>query len=183
MTCWIKLQWIPRDSEIWRNYDAMVGYFGNFVADLTLIIEDTNGDNLLTPEKMDVLYDIFLQSVNVSFEYNGETWTFDDLCEKRYFHPNESCRVYTFPNGFFSLWNFDPTTWQTQELIQTRINLLGSLTGVRIKISELCFFCFLFIVVLFLWSGLYFQFVLFLVSLLLLFCVLSMTIKFETFCM
>ena len=58
---------------------------------MTLLIKQTNGENLLTPEYLDILHGIWLESMNVTMVYEGEEWNYNDLCRKEFDSKNEPC--------------------------------------------------------------------------------------------
>ena len=95
-------------------------YFGEFESSMILIIHETQGENILTPDNMDILYEIWMQSLNVSMYYNKEHWDFDDLCTKAYDSKNEPCNA--LYNSLFGIFQLNPTLWSTQESIQTFID-------------------------------------------------------------
>ena len=113
--------WVPTESQIFSNYEKNIDYFGEFDSDLTLMIENTNGDNLLTPENMDIMYDIYLKSINkVSIKHNNKNYNYTDICKRLY---SGYAYCISQQSGLLSLFEFNSTLWQTQDLIQDRLNL------------------------------------------------------------
>ena len=87
---------------------------------MTIVIEDRNDDNLLTPERMDIMYDIWNSSFDVILDdYKGKTWTFEDVCAKQF----ESYPICTSKeDGLFSYFGFNPQNWANQTRIQETID-------------------------------------------------------------
>ena len=93
-------------------------YFGEFDADMVLLIKGTNDENLLTPEYLQLIYPIWVESLNVTMEYNGEEWHYDDLCTKAYDSDDVPCTdIASSLFGILSL-----TGFSTQASIQTAID-------------------------------------------------------------
>ena len=116
--------WIPRNSNIYHNYERTIELFGEYDTDMTIIVSHRENNNLLTPENMNIIYTIFNEAIyNVSVKYNGKYWTFNDLCH-RYYSSYPICTSQL--SGFFALFGFNPTVWSTQASIQTQINLYES---------------------------------------------------------
>lgn len=114
------MQWIPQTSEIFQNFEKSVEYFGEFDSSLTLLIEHTEGENLLAPENMDILYQVFNQTANnISLIYKKEKFIFDDLCTRLYPGFPVCTDRLTGVLGFFE---FDPQQWSSQSKIQQVLN-------------------------------------------------------------
>lgn len=130
------MQWIPRNSEIFQNYEKSLDYFGEFDQTVFLIIGNVNGDNLLTPENMNIIYDIWKQaSNNVTTTLYNKEWTYDDLCARSY--PGYPlCE--SDESGFFQFFGFNPNYWITQESIQAILNAYGSV--MEVYITYICSF-------------------------------------------
>ena len=120
--------WVPKDSAIWKNKETQTKYFGETTFDAGMIIEQTTGKNLMTPEYITIVYKIFLQTINnVTYEEKGKIYTYNDFCTRDY-PSSPTCDV--FDQGFFSLFSYTPLFWSTEESIITQINLFPSLTAV-----------------------------------------------------
>ena len=105
---------------MFQNYETLVDYFGEFDGDMVLLVKHSEGGNLLTPENMNVLYEIWVENFNATLDYKGRTWTFDDLCAKEYNSKREPCQAYM--SGLFAIFNFDPTAWSDPDSIQWYID-------------------------------------------------------------
>lgn len=102
-------------------------YFGEFDSDMTIIIEERDGNNLVVPETVDAIFEIFEQSMNVTFTYKGDDWSFYDLCERKY--PGYSlCTAQE--GGFFEMFGFNSTNWQNSTTIQTQLKAYASVAPV-----------------------------------------------------
>ena len=90
---------------------------------MLLIVESKSGDNLLTPDNMLILYDIFYQMTNnITLDYNAKLWTYDDLCSRLY-DTYINCNAYE--SGLFALFGYDNNNWDTQAEIQGLIDFWG----------------------------------------------------------
>lgn len=69
---------------------------------------------------MDILYQIWIKSLNVTMEFDGTEWNFDDLCAKQIDTLSQPCDSYQ--NGLFSFFQFNPSLWSNQSSIQNIIN-------------------------------------------------------------
>ena len=124
--------WIPRHSSIFQNFDTFNHYFGEAPKSMQLLFKDTNEDNLLTPSKMDLMYDVYQMNMNssiISIESsskengNSSRLSFNDLCSKLY-SSDGFCDSYT--GNIFALFNYnDPSYWSTQESIDSIIENYG----------------------------------------------------------
>ena len=81
----------------------------------------------MIPDNMDLIYKIFKQSMNLTIEYDGNEYTFDDICAREYYDYHTCLSQ---ENGIFSLWNFDESQWQIQDNIQSRLDAYSSVIGV-----------------------------------------------------
>ena len=97
---------------------------------MSLIIHESNDKNLMTPANMDIMYEIFSEVINdVSVKYNGETYTFEDLCVRPY--PSyDACT--SQESGIFSWFEFNSTAWSTQDDIQSRLDIFSSFIDVSV---------------------------------------------------
>ena len=60
---------------------------------------------------MDIMYQIFQKSINLTSKYDGVAYTFTDICARKY--PGyDTCS--SQESGLFSFFDFDPSQWQTQ---------------------------------------------------------------------
>ena len=126
--------WIPRDSKVWKEYQQSIDYFGQPEAYLYLLIKHKNGDNLLTPKYLNISFEIYQQAMDtdqVSVVYEGETFGFNDLCEKKY--PSyPTCSTLESNNVFFLFGN-TPAMWQNQEAIESRIMSFPAIATVKCR--------------------------------------------------
>ena len=107
--------YIPHSSTIYKHSITFFDYFGEGNDNMNLIIKEKNGNNLLTPTNMDIIFQIFKQTVNVTNTYNGVEYSFTDLCARPYpSYPN--CE--SFESGLLGLFQFNPNLWSNQSSIQ-----------------------------------------------------------------
>ena len=112
-------QWTPESSEVKKEYDRNVKYFGEFSTYALLLISDKKGRNLLTPSRMNLVYDIFKYPLNnLTAKSDGKIWSYDDLCQRIYpSYPD----CYALQENVFGLWFNQPSLWQTQDDINSQI--------------------------------------------------------------
>lgn len=128
------LLWIPLYSEIYHEYNTYTKYFGEFPKSMVILFKENNNENLLTPSKMDAMYNIFKVSMNSSIisikspienndnnnnMSNTNRWGFNDLCQRPY-DSYPLCE--SVESNIFSFFNNTPTQWSTQESIDFVVN-------------------------------------------------------------
>ena len=103
---------------------------------MTIIIHEINDNNLMTPTNMDTIWEIFSETVNnVSIKYDGETYKFEDICERPY--PSyDTCT--SQQSGFFSLFGFNSIVWSTPSSIQTQLDTFSSVLNVCLVVLFFC---------------------------------------------
>ena len=114
---------VPRDSQQWKNYQQTIDYFGEFEQYAFVIIEEIDNNNLLTPDGLDTIYEIYKFITNYTNKYENIEYTFSDVC-LRYYESYPNC--VSEEEGLLSLWQFNPNYWSTQEFIQTQIDAYPS---------------------------------------------------------
>lgn len=104
---------------MYKEYERTIEYFGEFATFGILLVGDKNGDNLLTPDGLDKLYEMYKYPMyNLSAESSGRVWDFSDLCERKYpGYPYCSSQE----SNLFVLWQENPDNWQTQDDIDAAI--------------------------------------------------------------
>lgn len=120
--------YVPNTAEIYKHKQTFEKYFGEGGDDMNLMLHSKNNENLLTPENMNITYSIFLKSISITSSYNGDIYTFSNLCSRPY--PSYS-NCSSLESGFLGLFDFDPSTWQTQSAIQSRLDAYSSVLFVK----------------------------------------------------
>ena len=112
--------WIPRDSEIFKEFEKIQDYFGTFTFLCSLIITTKDESNILTPNHLNDIYDIFFKVNDINAMYDGQEYTYAKLCEK--LNPNDNIcesEVYNIFNLFFG---YDSSLWNNSNVILNTIN-------------------------------------------------------------
>lgn len=92
------------------------------------MIEEIDGNNLLTSENMNIMFEIFNDGMNYTYkDNNNKIWTFDNLCERPYpSYPQCSSQE----DGLFAFFGFESLLWQSQDSIQTQLNAFEAFLSV-----------------------------------------------------
>ena len=136
-------QWLPDDSVVDNNLQTRIKYFGKPYANMYLIISHKNKENLLTPNTMDIMYDIYQTSINFSIDLDSSMWNFDDLC----FKDCNQCQCISKQSGIFNLFQFNPTLWKNEtsiynkfitsndDTLQVSVIICHSFFSIRIRVK------------------------------------------------
>lgn len=114
--------WIPNTSQFFLNFETYINYFGEFESNMLLIIKENTGNNILTTDTMNILYNIFLESTNnskLAIKSANVDWYFQDLCTRQY----DSYPVCdSIESNIFSFWQNNPNYWSNQDLIKLQLD-------------------------------------------------------------
>ena len=114
----IQYLWLPRNSDLWQNFETYIKYYGEPEPTMILMIKDLNNENLLTPTRMTQLFEIFQISTNDS-KISSDPWNFDNVCARQYPGYPYCDSIH---ENLFIFWNNNPSYWTTQESIEYGIN-------------------------------------------------------------
>ena len=115
---------VPRTSNIWTQYQNIIDKFGSPTATMSLLISlenKNNNNNILTPNNMNDIYDIYQ---SIYFTHN-ETDLFNDIeysevCLTLY--PSSSDCISDYTNIFGEIFSNQEQLWNDQQLLLNEIN-------------------------------------------------------------
>ena len=112
--------WVPTDGDIYDDYKIATKYFGEFETASWILLRDKNNENLVVPDTMTNLFHIFEDVYyNLSAEYSGTEWKFDDICTREY---ERAPYCSSWQNNIFALFDNNPDNWNTSQRIISRLN-------------------------------------------------------------
>ena len=111
--------WVPTQSKIYSQYETIIDNFGTFGTETSLLIHNNNYENLLTPNNLNILFQLFQYPINnITAQEGGIGYTFDDLCSRKY---SNYPYCDSLESNIFAIWYNTPLLWSTQQLINSQI--------------------------------------------------------------
>eukprot|EP01084_Bolivina_argentea_P008422 15774_1 len=117
--------WVPRKSVVWSQYTTIINSFGSYPSKMLLIItSEDESDSILSPSNMNIAYDIYKDIDNITLDYNGNIYDYEQLCSRPY--PTAPSCTSDYSNIFGFLFNSQSELWQNSTMIDDIINVNNS---------------------------------------------------------